>query len=260
MARSDFEYLAPKELNHDYPTHQVPEVAFLGRSNVGKSSLVNALMRRNLCRTSKSPGRTQQPYYYGLFDKALNAALTTTEQQQQQQQHRNPAHALGYIIDLPGYGFGVSRREVVEGWQAQTQELLLDRRDLGVLKRLFLLIDARREGPTELDSTIMKWLEDAEIPYSVVLTKSDRISVPLVVKQVNQLCLRYYANQQQAAAAQQMMEDDEDEDDGQHDESSSSFVAQSPIIHVTSSTRNWGIHELMLSVETEFVGDDDDDY
>ena len=222
--QSEFEYVKPQELKHEYPIHGVPEVAFLGRSNVGKSSLVNALMRKDLCKTSKSPGRTQQPYYYGLFSTTAAAANN---------KERTPSSAMGYMIDLPGYGFGTPRREVVEEWQAMTQEWLLDRRDVGVLKRVFLLLDARREGPSELDLTILKWLEDADISYTVVLTKADRMTVPLVVKQVNDLCLRYFASQQ------------------------AGDVVQSPIIHATSSKQNWGIQELMLSVETEFVGDKD---
>lgn len=60
----NFEYCSPKALSHDFPQNGVPEVAFLGRSNVGKSSLINSIMRRNLCITSKSPGRTQQPCTY----------------------------------------------------------------------------------------------------------------------------------------------------------------------------------------------------
>jgi GTP-binding protein len=110
---------------------------------------------------------------------------------------------------------------------------------MGVLKRLFLLIDARRDELTEMDRTVMTWLEDAEIPYSVVLTKTDRISKPIVIKLVNELCMRY--------ASLTALEGD----DG--------YACQSPVIHTTSSKRNWGIHELMLSVETEFAGDDDDD-
>ena len=237
-----FEYLSPQTLQFEYPVHGQTEIAFLGRSNVGKSSLVNALMRRNLCQTSKSPGRTQLPYYYGLFPKRLlnddlekKKSNTTTALLQ-------PGHALGYVVDLPGYGYGMAPKQVVEEWQAKTQEWLLDRRDAGVLKRLFLLVDARRgdEGPSKLDQTVMEWAEDAEIPFSVVLTKADRVSVPKVVKQVNDLCTRYATR---------------------HGEG----TFQSPMIHVTSASKHWGIHELLESIEVEFSGteneevDDDED-
>jgi ribosome biogenesis GTP-binding protein YsxC/EngB len=235
LAKNEFVYMPPKELNFEYPPpkYSVPEVAFLGRSNVGKSSLVNAIMQKNLCITSKAPGRTQLPYYYGLFSRNN----TVTE--------RVPANALGYIIDLPGYGFGATRqRDVVDDWQMRTQDLLLDRRDAGVLKRLFLLLDTRRDEWTKLDRTVMEWLEDASIPYSVVLTKADRTPLPLVVKQVNAFCLRF--------ASQQALLTTSDESDD-----ASVMVAQSPVIHVTSSKQNWGLPELMLSVEAEFVGEEE---
>mmetsp|Transcript_6572 Transcript_6572/g.18865 ORF Transcript_6572/g.18865 Transcript_6572/m.18865 type:complete len:413 (+) Transcript_6572:196-1434(+) len=171
-------------------------------------------------------------------------------QQQQQQQHRrqkkgasaeriDPGTLQGYIVDLPGYGYGRAPTNITEDWQKDTQELLLHRRhEAGVLQRLFLLMDARRgmEGPNEHDRIVMRWLEDAEIPFTIVLTKADRVSVPLVVKQVNDFCLRYASQQQHQ-----------------------SVVAQSPVIHVTSSARGWGIHELMLSIETEFLGGNDEE-
>eukprot|EP00980_Cylindrotheca_fusiformis_P008073 scaffold1722_cov120-Cylindrotheca_fusiformis.AAC.3 len=226
LANGDFEYMSPKSLKHEYPKHGIPEVAFLGRSNVGKSSLINAILRRNLCVTSKHPGRTQLPYYYGLFPKSIS--------------ERIPSNALGFIVDLPGYGFASAPKQMVEAWQADTQNLLINRREMGVLKRLFLLVDARRDELTEMDRTVMTWLEEAEIPYSVVLTKTDRTSKPQVLKIVNELCLRY--------ASLTALEGE----DG--------YACQSPVIHTTSSKRNWGIHELMLNVETEFVEEDDDDY
>jgi GTP-binding protein EngB required for normal cell division len=105
-------------------------------------------------------------------------------------------------------------------------------------------MDTRRDEWTKLDRTVMEWLEDASIPYSVVLTKADRTSVPLVVKQVNAFCLRYASHQ-----ALQTTPSENDDD--------STMVAQSPVIHVTSSNKNWGIAELMLSVEAEFVGEEE---
>lgn len=222
LASGTFQYLSPKSLKFQYPAHGLPEVAFLGRSNVGKSSLINALMRRNLCITSKHPGRTQLPYYYGLYSN--------------DEADKTPANASGLIIDLPGYGFAAAPKEAVEAWQADTQDLLMHRRDTGVLKRLFLLIDARRDDFAVIDRTVLSWLEDAQIPYSVVLTKTDRTSRPKVIKLVNELCLRY--------SSQSALEGD----DG--------YAFQSPVVHTTSSKRSWGIHELMLSLEAEFADDD----
>jgi GTP-binding protein len=225
LAQGEFVYLSPKALKHKFPDHGIPEVAFLGRSNVGKSSLINSILRKNLCITSKHPGRTQQPYYYGLFPNGNT--------------DRAPANVTGFVIDLPGYGFAAAPKEKAEAWQANTQDLLMDRRDSGVLKRLFLLIDARRDEPTEMDRTVIAWLEDANIPYSLVLTKVDRASRPQIVKLVNEFCMRY--------ASHSALEGD----DG--------FAFQSPVIHTTSSTRNLGVHELMISVEAEFCDTDEDE-
>lgn len=105
-----------------------------------------------------------------------------------------------------------------------------------MLRRLFLLIDARRNGPTEFDRTVIRWLEDADIPYSIVLTKIDQASKPQMIKLVNELCMRY---------ASQVALEGED-------------CLVSPVVHTTSSKRSWGVHELMLSVESEFHGYEDD--
>jgi GTP-binding protein len=218
---NEFAYVSPKVFNHKLPSHGLPEVCFLGRSNVGKSSLVNSLMRRKLAFTSKSPGRTQQACYFGLYPTSVEP------------ENRGDANAIGFLVDLPGYGWAKAPDSKVEEWQTATQDLLIDRFDRGVMQRLFLLIDSRR-GPLPLDRSVMTWLDEKGIPYSVVLTKSDQVAVPMVVKEVNSLCLRY--------ASQQALEE---------------FVAQSPVVHVTSSQKSLGIHELMLSVETEFIGDDE---
>jgi GTP-binding protein len=239
FAKGDFHYFSPKkDLNYDYPTDGLPEIAFLGRSNVGKSSLINAIMRKNLCLTSRVPGRTQLPYYYGLVPK--NKAAEQEKQHQQQEKSargKDPKLAQGFIVDLPGYGYGRAPMNVTEDWQKDTQDLLLHRRqEAGVLQRLFLLMDARRgmEGPNEHDRIVMRWLEDAEIPFSVVLTKADRVSMPLIIRQVNDFCLRFASQQQYGTV-----------------------VAQSPVVHVTSSAKGWGINELMVSIESEFCAEND---
>ena len=239
FAKGDCLYFSPKkDLNYDYPTDGLPEIAFLGRSNVGKSSLINAIMRKNLCLTSRVPGRTQLPYYYGLVPKDKAAEQERQHQQQEKSARgKDPKLAQGFIVDLPGYGYGRAPTNITEDWQKDTQDLLLHRRhEAGVLQRLFLLMDARRgmEGPNEHDRIVMRWLEDAEIPFSIVLTKADRVSLPLVVKQVNDFCLRFASQQQYGTV-----------------------VAQSPVVHVTSSTKGWGIHELMVSIESEFCAEND---
>eukprot|EP00934_Nitzschia_sp_Nitz4_P006428 Nitzschia sp. Nitz4//scaffold278_size24532//1937//3295//NITZ4_008371-RA/size24532-processed-gene-0.6-mRNA-1//-1//CDS//3329545363//6418//frame0 len=265
-----FEYFPPKVFDFEFPTAGVPEVAVLGRSNVGKSTLVNALMRRSLAKTSKSPGRTQLPYYYGLIPNSVyagkraidaspsslnnnheldSATLSSLAQVGGPVSRGNKKRSIvGYLVDLPGYGFGTAPKEVVEGWQGKTQEWLIDRRDAGTLKRLFILLDARRGidsdsnraqvGPaTTVDQTVLEWAEEAEIPYSIVITKADRVSVPQMIKQINDLCLRYSSRLALS-------------DEG---------TVQSPVIHVTSSRAKWGVHELLESIEAEFVADDEEE-
>lgn len=224
---NEFAYVPPRTFNFEYPKQGKVEVAFLGRSNVGKSSLVNSLMRKDLCKTSKTPGRTQIPFYYGLFPRSAFAKNTGASD--------GPGleSAQGYLVDLPGYGYGSAPVEVVEDWQAKTQEWLIDRRESGALRRLFVLLDARRDAPSSLDNTVLQWAQEAEIPFSVVLTKADRVSLPLVVKQVNDLCMRY--SSQDALV-----------EDGTY---------QSPVVHVTSAQKKWGINELLESIEAEFLGE-----
>lgn len=204
--KASFEYFPPAHFNHELPTGQTPEVAFLGRSNVGKSNLINALMRRPLAKVSKQPGRTQNVFYFGLVQDT---------------------NAIGYLIDLPGYGFAVGPDKAVDSWQKITQDFLLQRRDSNNLRRLFLLVDARH-GATNMDRTVMGWMEEAEIPFTIVLTKSDAIRLPELVKQVNIVCLRY------------------------HHQSLSAEAVMSPIVHVTSAKNGNGIAELLSAIETEF--------
>jgi GTP-binding protein len=247
FASSTFHYMSPRDLRLELPQHNVPEVAFLGRSNVGKSSLVNAVMRQQLCMTSKSPGRTQQAYYYGLFSNSSlhanntkrssgnnNNNTTTTKlfgKSTKSSCSISPASAIGFVVDLPGYGYAKAPDDVVGDWQSATQDILLNRRDAGVLQRLYLLLDCRREGPQPVDRTVMSWLDHEEIPYTIVLTKADRVAVPLVLKQVNELCVRFASHS-----------------------SLEGIVFQSPVIHVTSANDGMGIRELMVSIETEFAG------
>ena len=84
---------------------------------------------------------------------------------------------LFHALLFQGYGFGAAPKETVESWQEDTQNLLINRRDLGVLKRLFLLVDARRGGPTEIDRTVMSWLEDAGIAYSIGASQFNFLSL-----------------------------------------------------------------------------------
>lgn len=215
-------YISPKTFKHSLPKGNIPEVAFLGRSNAGKSSLINALLRnKDLARCSKQPGRTQQVNYFGMFP---SSSITS------------PSEATGYLVDLPGYGFAKAPEEKVSAWQETTQEFLLNRRDANAMKRLFLLVDARR-GTSQMDRDVMGWLDEASIPYSVVLTKADRVSRPQIVRFVNDVCMRHHSQVY-------------GQDGGGY---------QGPVVHVTSARDGHGVPELMTSIQTEFVAQQEQD-
>ena len=130
------------------PEGDRPEIAFAGRSNVGKSSLINALCnRKNLARASNTPGRTQEINFFDLADGKF------------------------YIADLPGYGFAEAPKKNVDVWIRLNLNYLRKR---PTLRRVFLLIDARR-GVGEVDRGIMEQLDSSPVQYQVVLTKSDKI-------------------------------------------------------------------------------------
>ncbi len=128
------------------PPDDLPEIAFAGRSNVGKSSLVNALTgRKTLARTSNTPGRTQQINFFDLGGRLM-------------------------LVDLPGFGYARASRSDVNAWTALVRDYLRGR--VG-LRRLCLLIDSRRgAGPRDVE--VMDLLDKAAVPYQIVLTKVDK--------------------------------------------------------------------------------------
>jgi GTP-binding protein len=131
------------------PDPDLPEVAFCGRSNVGKSSLLNALTgRKSIARTSVTPGRTQE---LNFFDVGDPASLR--------------------LVDMPGYGFAKAPVKVVENWRRLVRDFLRGR---VVLKRALLLIDSRH-GIKPVDAEMMQMLDEAAVVYRIVLTKADKI-------------------------------------------------------------------------------------
>lgn len=137
------------------PPADRPEVCFAGRSNVGKSSLINALTgRKGIARASNTPGRTQEINYFALGEQA-------------------------YLVDLPGYGFAKAPVAVVAKWQALLKNYLAGR---PTLRRAFCLIDSRH-GVKDVDHEIMKLLDRSAVPFQVVLTKTDKLG-PNAIKPV----------------------------------------------------------------------------
>ena len=131
------------------PDAAVPEIAFAGRSNVGKSSLLNALTNRNkLARTSNTPGRTQE---LNFFDVGEPLKLR--------------------LVDMPGYGFADAPRDLVKKWRFLVNDYLRGRQ---VLKRALLLVDARH-GLKPVDKDVMTMLDEAAVSYHLVLTKADKV-------------------------------------------------------------------------------------
>ncbi len=147
LFKKDIDFLKGVVALDGLPAGDRVELAFAGRSNVGKSSLINALTgRRALARTSGTPGRTQEINFFTLGD----------------------SH---YLVDLPGYGFANAPLPVVERWQALLKAYLAGRASL---RRVFLLIDARH-GIKKVDQEILDLLGKSAVTFQIVLTKADKV-------------------------------------------------------------------------------------
>jgi len=153
------EFVKSAVVEKDYPEfNNTVEFSFIGRSNVGKSSLINSLTKRkNLARTSKTPGRTQLINYFLINDKI-------------------------YFVDLPGYGFAKVPEAVRRNWRKTIESYLVSNRE----KIVFLLLDLRRI-PSNEDMEMLKWLEHFEIEYYIIFTKADKLSNNEKFKQLKEI-------------------------------------------------------------------------
>jgi len=138
------------------PAPHLPEIVFIGRSNVGKSSLINKLCNKSkLAKTSSIPGRTRLLNYY-LINEDF------------------------YFVDLPGYGYAKVPEQIKTGWRRLVESYISTRKNI---KLVFELMDSRHD-PTYLDQLMINWLEYYELEYSIVLTKSDKISANKMERQI----------------------------------------------------------------------------
>ena len=142
------EFITSAVKRSGYPEELLPEVAFAGKSNVGKSSLINTLVnRKNLVRTSSSPGRTQMLNFFRINNQVN-------------------------FVDFPGYGFAKVPLKVRAQWKPMVETYLKYRT---TLKLVIILLDIRRV-PGSDDSSLIRWLEKFDIPFLIVLTKTDKLS------------------------------------------------------------------------------------
>ena len=142
----------------DKPNPRLPEFAFAGRSNVGKSSLINSLTnRKNIAKVSKQPGKTRTINYFQINDEC-------------------------YLVDLPGYGFAKVSLQEKQSWGKMIENYIISNPDL---KTIFVLIDAYT-GPQKNDIQLIDWLFHINAPFQVICTKTDRISRNSILKKTSE--------------------------------------------------------------------------
>ena len=145
-----------------FPREPRPQIALSGRSNVGKSSLINTLLgRKSLARVSSAPGKTITVNYYDI-DKKL------------------------YFVDLPGYGYAKRSRESKKVWSSLTESFFTDNPSSDALKLVLQLVDVRT-GPTDDDVLMINWLIEQGVEFVVVLTKADKLSKAQLSDAISQL-------------------------------------------------------------------------
>jgi GTP-binding protein len=150
-----------------FPRDPRPQIALSGRSNVGKSSLINTLLRRkSLARVSSAPGKTITINYYDV-DKKL------------------------FLVDLPGYGYAKRSRESQKSWSTLTEDYFVKNPSKDAIKLVLQLIDIRT-GPTDDDVMMINWLIDEDVPFTVVATKCDKLSKTALAEALKKLDEDYF--------------------------------------------------------------------
>ncbi|CAM9432284.1 unnamed protein product [Ascophyllum nodosum] len=159
-------YVTPASMDHKLPSSGQPEVAFAGRSNAGKSTLIGQLLGNSkLVRTSKAPGCTKTVNFFELRDGGVRQL---------------------FLVDLPGYGFARQNKRAVREW-TRTVNSYLEGRPRTVLQRTFVLVDSRH-GIQPGDERMLSVLDSARVPNQVVLTKVDKVTPHDLVRSVESVC------------------------------------------------------------------------
>lgn len=149
MKITDAKFITSASRLEECPKSTLSEICFAGRSNVGKSTLINKLTnRKNLAKTSNTPGKTQLINYYSINNNQF------------------------YLVDLPGYGYAKVSQGKKSIWGKEIKRYLMERTQV---KMIFHLVDIRHE-PTQLDEDFMFWMAENRQPFSIILTKADKLS------------------------------------------------------------------------------------
>ncbi|HEX2954888.1 MAG TPA: ribosome biogenesis GTP-binding protein YihA/YsxC [Bacillota bacterium] len=160
MKIKNAQYVITAVKPEQYPNHRLPELAMVGRSNAGKSSLINTLVgQKNLARVASTPGKTREINFYNL-DQQL------------------------FLADLPGYGYAKVSKEKKESWGEMIETYLNTREQL---KLIIMLVDIRH-APSIDDQTMYEWIRSKGTPFIVVATKSDKIPRSQTVSRLKEIC------------------------------------------------------------------------